>query len=131
MDRLRSTWYICQLLLKERRILKWCISMLFMIEPSLKQLAYWLLLKKKMAIRFHIFSTTKRFSLIRTQVWGWLWVLTVSSIFNVTLLNGVEGTLTVISEGTNETVFSAEEAGIDSASAYELKVWQCYLKNYI
>lgn len=36
----------------------------------------------------------------------------------------VEGTLTIISDVTNETVFSAEEGGVDSTSAYGLMVSQ-------
>jgi hypothetical protein len=42
-----------------------------------------------------------------------------------------EGTLNIISENTNETVFSAEEAGIDSASAYGLQVCSYYVISLI
>lgn len=49
---------------------------------------------------------------------------TVLLIVGITTTNIKLGyaTIVVISRATNETVFSAEEVGVDAASAYNLKV---------
>lgn len=48
-------------------------------------------------------------------------------VVTITSVPFSQATIVVISRITNETVFSAEETGIDAASAYNLKVI-CFTK---
>lgn len=52
-------------------------------------------------------------------------VLVILLAYPVQLANA---TIAVISTASNETVFSAEEVGIDAASAYNLRVGKVELK---